>query len=101
MLKLVNTQLETISSGQWPLGNYFFDADLIEKWNGQIVGHHWVSELNIDDFENHQTRARDYDKGHVQELKIQIIDALHNIISGIIRGAIAFQNVQIISPIAK
>lgn len=38
---------------------------------------------------------------HKSELKIQIIDALHNIISGIIRGAIAFQNVQIISPIAK
>jgi len=35
------------------------------------------------------------------ELKIQIIDALHKIISGIIRGAIAFQNVQIISPIPK
>ena len=35
------------------------------------------------------------------ELKIQIIDALHKIISGIIRGAIAFQNVQIISPIQK
>jgi len=38
---------------------------------------------------------------HKSELKIQIIDALHNIISGIIRGAIAFQNVQIISPVSK
>jgi len=38
---------------------------------------------------------------HKSELKIQIIDALHNIISGIIRGAIAFQNVQIISPVPK
>ena len=38
---------------------------------------------------------------HKSELKIQIIDALHKIISGIIRGAIAFQNVQIISPIPK
>jgi len=38
---------------------------------------------------------------HDSELKMQIIDALHNIISGIIRGAIAFQNVQIISPLAK
>jgi len=35
------------------------------------------------------------------ELKIQIIDALHKTISGIIRGAIAFQNVEIISPVAK
>ena len=38
---------------------------------------------------------------HKSELKMQIIDALHNIISGIIRGAIAFQNVQIISPVSK
>jgi LysR family hydrogen peroxide-inducible transcriptional activator len=38
---------------------------------------------------------------HKSELKMQIIDALHNVISGIIRGAIAFQNVEIISPVAK
>ena len=35
------------------------------------------------------------------ELKIQIIDALRQSISGVIRGAIAFQNVEIISPIIK
>lgn len=35
------------------------------------------------------------------ELKIHIIDALRNTISGVVKGAIAFQNVQIISPIAK
>ena len=35
------------------------------------------------------------------ELKIQIIDALRNTITGVVRGAIAFQNVQIVSPIAK
>jgi len=38
---------------------------------------------------------------HKSELKMQIIEALHNVISGIIRGAIAFQNVEIISPITK
>lgn len=38
---------------------------------------------------------------HKSELKMQIIEALHNVISGIIRGAIAFQNVKIISPISK
>lgn len=32
------------------------------------------------------------------ELKIHIIDALRNTISGVIKGAITFQNVQIISP---
>ena len=35
------------------------------------------------------------------ELKIQIIDALKQTISGVIRGAIAFQNVEIISPLLK
>ncbi|WP_347372741.1 LysR substrate-binding domain-containing protein [Aequorivita sp. Q41] len=35
------------------------------------------------------------------ELKMQIITALHDIISGVIRGAIAFQDVKIISPIKK
>ncbi len=35
------------------------------------------------------------------ELKIHIIDALRNTISGIIKGAITFQNVQIISPLQK
>ena len=35
---------------------------------------------------------------HRSELKMQIINALHDVISGVIRGAIAFQDVQIISP---
>ena len=35
------------------------------------------------------------------ELKIHIIDALKNTISGVLRGAIAFQNVEIISPLQK
>ena len=38
---------------------------------------------------------------HKSELKMQIIEALHSVISGVIRGAIAFQNVKIISPLAK
>ena len=35
------------------------------------------------------------------ELKIQIIDALRNTISSVIKGAIVFQDLEIISPIAK
>jgi len=35
------------------------------------------------------------------ELKIQIIDALRQSISGVIRGAIAFQNVEIVNPLPK
>ncbi|WP_104000535.1 LysR substrate-binding domain-containing protein [Flavobacterium urumqiense] len=35
------------------------------------------------------------------ELKIQIIDALRSTIAGVIKGAIVFQNVQIVSPVQK
>lgn len=35
------------------------------------------------------------------ELKIQIIEALRNIIAGVIKGAIAYQNVKIISPVKQ
>jgi LysR family transcriptional regulator, hydrogen peroxide-inducible genes activator len=35
------------------------------------------------------------------ELKIQIIDALRSTIAGVVKGAIVFQDVQIISPIGK
>ncbi|MGJ8592438.1 MAG: LysR substrate-binding domain-containing protein [Aquaticitalea sp.] len=38
---------------------------------------------------------------HKSELKLQIIDVMHDVISGIIRGAIAFSNVKIISPLPK
>lgn len=38
---------------------------------------------------------------HKSELKMQIIQALHDVISGIIRGAIAFEDVEIISPLSK
>lgn len=38
---------------------------------------------------------------HKSELKLHIIEALREVIMGVIRGAIAFQNVQIISPVSK
>ena len=38
---------------------------------------------------------------HKSELKMQIIEALQDVISGVIRGAIAFQNVKIVSPLPK
>ena len=53
-------------------------------------------------FFNEPTPAREVSLiFHKSELKMQIIDALHGVISGVVRGAIAFQNVKIISPIAK
>lgn len=38
---------------------------------------------------------------HKNELKIQITEALRDVISGIVRGAITFQDVKIISPVNK
>ena len=38
---------------------------------------------------------------HKSELKIQITEALRETIAGIVRGAIAFQDVKIISPVSK
>ncbi|SFD19803.1 LysR substrate-binding domain-containing protein [Algibacter pectinivorans] len=38
---------------------------------------------------------------HKSGLKMQIIEALQDVISGVVRGAIAFQNVKIISPLPK
>lgn len=38
---------------------------------------------------------------HKSELKIQITEALRDVISSIVRGAIAFQDVKIISPLGK
>ena len=38
---------------------------------------------------------------HKSELKIQITEAIKDVISGIVRGAIAFQDVKIISPLSK
>ena len=35
------------------------------------------------------------------ELKLQIIEALYDVISGVVRGAIAFQDVKIIDPLKK
>ena len=69
----------------------------------------YLHTLDLKDFEksnlhhfNEPTPAREvsliYNKS---ELKIQIIEALHTTISGIIRGAIAFQNIDIVSPIIK
>jgi len=38
---------------------------------------------------------------HRSELKLQIIEALQEVIAGVVKGAIAFSNVQIISPVSK
>ena len=58
-------------------------------------------KVNLHHF-NEPTTAREVSViYHKSELKMQIIDALHDVISGIIRGAIAFQNVNIISPLPK
>ena len=62
----------------------------------------------LDLSEKQQVDLRHFKKPHpsrevsiiysTSELKLQIINALHDTISGVIRGAIAFQDVEIISP---
>ena len=60
------------------------------------------SEKNNLHFFNEPSPAREVSIiYHKSELKMQIIEALQDVISGIIRGAIAFQNVRIISPLSK
>ncbi|QWX82676.1 LysR family transcriptional regulator [Cellulophaga sp. HaHaR_3_176] len=69
----------------------------------------FLNTLNLDDkrkenlryFEN-PSPAREVSLiYHKSELKIQITDAIKDVISGIVRGAIAFQDVKIISPLNK
>src|SRR6056297_350300 len=58
-------------------------------------------KLNLKPFQN-PTPAREISLiYHKSELKIQITDALREVISSIVRGAIAFQDVKIISPLSK
>ena len=58
-------------------------------------------KLNLKSFED-PSPAREVSLiYHKSELKVQIIDSLRDVISGIIKGAIAFQNVEIISPLSK
>ncbi|MEO8932825.1 MAG: LysR substrate-binding domain-containing protein [Xanthomarina sp.] len=67
---------------------YLHTLDLSEKSKGNL--HHF----------NEPSPAREVSLlYHKSELKMQIIEALQTVISGIIRGAIAFQNVEIISPL--
>ncbi|HLV38116.1 LysR substrate-binding domain-containing protein [Xanthomarina sp.] len=69
---------------------YLHTLDLNDKSKGNL--HHF----------NEPTPAREVSiLYHKSELKMQIIEAMHTVISGIIRGAIAFQNVKIISPLPK
>ncbi|SDB45553.1 LysR family transcriptional regulator, hydrogen peroxide-inducible genes activator [Flavobacteriaceae bacterium MAR_2010_188] len=69
---------------------YLHTLDLNEK-----------SKKNLRHF-NEPTPAREVSLiYHKSELKMQIIEALQKVISGVIRGAIAFQNVEIISPLTK
>ena len=72
-----------------------------------LLPHLHTQDLNAQDKENlHYFEAPSPAREvsliyHKSELKMQIIEAMQSVISGIIRGAIKFQDVQIISPLAK
>ncbi|WP_343485894.1 LysR substrate-binding domain-containing protein [Allomuricauda sp. d1] len=58
-------------------------------------------KLNLKHFKNPPPAREISIIYHKSELKIQITEALKEVISGIVRGAIAFQDVEIISPLNK
>lgn len=60
-----------------------------------------IDEKNLKHFEK-PVPAREVSLIYsTNELKLQISNALHDVISGVVRGAIAFQDVNIISPLQK
>lgn len=69
----------------------------------------YLHTLNISDKDKNKLKhfekpepSREISLVHTKnELKIQIVDALYNTILGVVRGAIAFQDVKIISPLSK
>lgn len=69
----------------------------------------YLNTLELDDFKKKNLKYFDNPPParevsliyHKSELKIQITEALRDVISGIVRGAIAFQDVKIISPVTK
>ena len=90
-----------VFDGPWGGGNLFV-KNLSNTLKSK--GHEVVYDLKDNEKENlrffvNPSPAREvsllYNKN---ELKIQIIDSIQQIISGIIRGAIKFQDVKIISP---
>lgn len=58
-------------------------------------------KINLKNFKNPKPAREISLLYHRSELKLQIINALHDTISGVVRGAIAFQDVDIVSPKAK
>jgi LysR family hydrogen peroxide-inducible transcriptional activator len=58
-------------------------------------------KANLKTFENPKPAREISLIYHKSELKLQIINALHDTISGVVRGAIAFQDVDIVSPKPK
>lgn len=69
----------------------------------------YLHTLNISDKDKNKLKhfekpepSREISLVHTKnELKIQIVDSLYNTILGVVRGAIAFQDVKIISPLSK
>ncbi len=69
---------------------YLHTLDVIDK-----------NKVNLHSF-NEPSPAREVSLiYHKSELKMQIIEALQDTIAGVVRGSIAFQNVEIISPLPK
>jgi len=104
-------------------------TDLLKKWNktynltalrdeAQMVSHHLLDSLTLLPYlhtlnlaESEQKNLHYFEEPspareisllyHRNELKINIINALYDVIAGVVRGAITFDNLKIIDPILK
>ncbi|MEQ5791895.1 LysR family transcriptional regulator [Muricauda sp. NFXS6] len=93
--KIESGSFETLVS----LADEGLGMTLLPYLNTLDLGEH--RKLNLKAFQN-PTPAREISLiYHKSELKIQITDALREVVSSIVRGAIAFQDVKIISPLSK
>jgi len=93
--KIESGSFETLVS----LSDEGMGMTLLPYLNTLELGEH--KKLNLKSFKK-PTPAREISLiYHKSELKIQITDALREVISSIVRGAIAFQDVKIISPLSK
>lgn len=60
------------SWGTFEEGTYKVNYDLIDEFNGTVIGNFIVPDYEISKVHNHQTRACDIDYSRIERLKIQI-----------------------------
>ena len=72
--ELLRSRLQEYSLGNFSNEMYKVNFDLIRECKGDYVGNHIIPEDYVNQISSHQTRAEDYCKDHVRNIKEQIID---------------------------